>query len=60
MLVCVHRPLIGYIYIYIYILTYQGIFVGGFLPFLGHGLWWAAGEETGGVENTSRDNDVLH
>ena len=46
--------------IYINVLTYQSVFVGGFLPFLGHGLWWAAGEETGDIENTSRDNDVLH
>lgn len=40
--------------------SYPGVFVRGFLPFLGHGLWWSTSEETSSVEKAYGNNDILH
>jgi hypothetical protein len=37
--------------------AYLEIFVGGFLPFLGHGLWWRTGERVDKKEKDSRNGN---
>jgi hypothetical protein len=39
--------------------TYLGIFVGGLLPLLGHGLGLGLGEEVDGVEQGEGDESEL-